>query len=130
MLQVVIASYQVSKSLMGPRPGGDTAVVSGVGTIESLPRRTIDYPDTDGYELSILGVPDAWGDLTVQQYRVDASNNFTVINTKMITAAERAQGVLKFAGASWVRARADPQNDPKGAPQGVDLIVVSKGTTP
>jgi hypothetical protein len=130
LLQVVIASYQVSKSLMGPRPGGDTTVVSGVGTIESLPRRTIDYPATDGYELNILGIPDSWGDLTVQQYRVDASNNFTVINTKMVTAAERAQGGLKFEGKSWVRATPDPQNDPKGAPQGVDLIVVSKGTNP
>jgi hypothetical protein len=57
------------------------------------------------------------------------TRNLTVVNTKMVTAAERVQGVLQFAGDTWVRARADPQNDPKGAPQGVDLIVVSKGTT-
>ncbi len=118
---------------MGPRPGGDTSVISGVGTIESLPRRTITYPDTEGYELSVLGIPDAWGDFTVQQYRVDAGNNFTVMNTKTVKAAERAQGVLKLDGRSWVRAPADPQNDPKGAPQGVDLIVISatgQGTNP
>jgi hypothetical protein len=129
MLQVVIASYQVSKSLMGPRAEGDVAMVPGVGTIELLPRRTIDYPDTDGYQLSIHGIPDAWGDVTVQQYRIDASNNFTVINTAMVKAADRPQGVLTFSGTSWVRARADPQNDPKGAPQGVDLIVVNSAAS-
>jgi hypothetical protein len=48
----------------------------------------------------------------------------------VVTRRERAQGGLKFEGKSWVRVTADPQNDPKGAPQGVDLIVVSKGTSP
>jgi hypothetical protein len=69
-------------------------------------------------------IPESWGAVTVTQYRIDASNDLKVVNAKQFTAADRgAQGSLKVSG-KWLRA--SPRNDdPKGAAQGADLIVVS-----
>jgi hypothetical protein len=127
MLQVIIANYQVSSSLMGPIPGGNDEVLEfpGIGKLADMTypdRRSFAYPDKDGYDLKIKSIPESWGDVTVKQYRIDASSNFSVVSTKVFTAADRAQG-LKISG-KWARATART-DDPKGAAQGADLIVVS-----
>lgn len=57
-----------------------------------------------------------------------ASNSFALVSTKVVKLAERTPGGLTVAGA-WQRARANPPDDPMGAPQGVDLVVVT-GTAP
>jgi hypothetical protein len=126
LLQVIIANYQIAASLMGPIPGGndEELTVPGLGKLADMTypdRRSFHYPDKDGYDLSISSIPASWGDLTIEQYRIDASNDFKVVNTKQVTAAD-AQAGLTVSG-KWVRAT--PSNDdPKGAAQGADLIVV------
>jgi xylan 1,4-beta-xylosidase len=131
MLQVVIANYQIAKSLMGPIPGGNEEALEfpGVGHLADLTyldRRTFDYPDKDGYALTIKSIPESWGDVTVKQYRIDARNDFADVNTKVIKVADRPQGSLTVSGA-WARATAST-DDPEGAEQGVDLIVVTGAT--
>jgi xylan 1,4-beta-xylosidase len=123
-LQVVIANYQISTSLMGPIPGGNEESLMGLATMTYLDRRTFTYPDKDGYALTVKSIPDSWGDVTVKQYRIDANNSFSVVNTKVFTTTDRAQGSLTVSG-SWIHATASPPNDPKGAAQGLDLIVVT-----
>jgi xylan 1,4-beta-xylosidase len=123
-LQVVIANYQISTSLMGPIPGGNDESLMGLATMTYLDRRTFMYPDKDGYALTIKSIPTSWGDVTVKQYRIDANNNFAVVNTKVVKTTDRPQGSLTVSG-SWVHATASPPNDPKGAAQGLDLIAVT-----
>jgi len=45
-LQVVIASYQISTTLMGDSVLEENIIVTNMSY---LPRRTITYPDTEGY---------------------------------------------------------------------------------
>jgi hypothetical protein len=128
LLQVIIANYQISASLMGPIPGGNEEElnVPGLGKLADMTypdRRSFKYPDKDGYDLTINAIPEAWGDVTVTVYRIDANNDFKAVDTKMFSAAARAQGGLTVSG-KWIRA-AISSNDPKGAAQGADLIVVS-----
>jgi xylan 1,4-beta-xylosidase len=128
LLQVLIANYQVAKSLMGPIPGGNDEELQapGLGKLADMTypdRRNFSYPDKDGYDLTIKSIPEAWGDVTVKQYRIDAGNSFKLVNMKTITAADRAQGGLNVPG-KWARATPSA-DDPKGAAQGADLIVVS-----
>jgi hypothetical protein len=77
--------------------------------------------------VTITSIPASWGDLTVTQCRIDASNGFKVVNTSMLDAAARASGSLTVSG-KWARA-APSNDDPKGAAQGADLIVVSSNAT-
>ena len=96
-LQIVVANYQIAASLMGPIPGGNDEEIDapGLGHLASmtyLDRRTFTYPDKDGYALTITSIPDAWGDVTVEQYRIDASNDLTLVNTQVSKAADRTQG--------------------------------------
>lgn len=128
-LQVVIANYQVAKSLMGPIPGGndESLDVPGLGHLADmtyLDRRTFTYPDKDGYALTVKSIPASWGDVTVKQYRIDASNDLTLVSTKVNKAAERTAESLTVSGA-WTHARASTTDDPKGAAQGLDLIVIT-----
>ncbi len=131
-LQVVIANYQISTSLMGPIPGGNQEAITipGMGTAATmtyLDRRTFTYPDANhGYDLTIQSIPASWGDVTVKQYRIDANNSLALVTTTVVKATDRPQGSLTVSG-SWVRAAPSPPNDPKGAPQGLDLIVLTGG---
>jgi xylan 1,4-beta-xylosidase len=127
-LQVVIANYQIAKSLMGPIPGGNDEELDapGLGHLASMTypdRRSFTYPDKEGYALTIKAIPESWGDVTVKQYRIDASNDLTLVATKVTKAAERARGSISVTGA-WAHAAASA-DDPKGAAQGLDLIVVT-----
>jgi hypothetical protein len=129
-LQVVIGNYEISTSLMGPIPGGNQEAINipGMGTAATmtyLDRRKFTYPDNAGtYALTIKSIPNSWGDVTVKQYRIDANNNLALATTTVVKATDRPQGSLTVSGA-WVHAPASPPNDPKGAAQGVDLIVVT-----
>lgn len=129
-LRVVIANYQISKSLMGPIPGGNDEELDapGLGHLASMTypdRRSVTYPNKEGYALTINAVPDSWGDVTVKQYRIDANNDFTLVSTKVTKATERPQGSLSASGA-WAHALPSPDDpNPKGAEQGLDLIVVT-----
>ncbi len=128
-MRVVIANYELSPTLMGPIEGGNDYVLKSdlgttLATFTLLDRRTITYPKREGYALTVTNVPQEWGDVTVKQYRVDASNDMKLMNTVVSKAAERAQGSLNVSG-SWVHATANPPSDPDGADQGVDLIVLA-----
>jgi hypothetical protein len=130
-LQVLLANYQIPKSLQGPIPGGNDEMITvpGLGYLATMTypeRRSFTYTDKEGYALTIKSIPEAWGDVTLKQYRIDANNDFKLINTTMSKAADRAQGSLSIAGAAWAHARpgADDPN-PKGAEQGLDLLVVT-----
>lgn len=129
-LQVVIANYQISKSLMGPIPGGNDEEldVPGLGHLASMTypeRRSFTYPDKEGYTLTINAIPESWGDVTVEQFRIDATNDLKLVDTKTMKVADRPLGTLSISG-TWAHAR--PSSDdpnPKGAEQGLDLIVVT-----
>ena len=71
-LQVAIASYHVPENLMGPSVLEEDITVT---IMSYLPRRTIMYPNTKGYELTINNIPDSWGDVTVETFRVDAAEH-------------------------------------------------------
>jgi hypothetical protein len=129
MLQVVIANYQISTSLMGPIPGGneESITIPGLGHLANmtyLDRRTFTYPNKEGYLLTIKSIPDSWGDITIEQYRIDAGNSLTLVSTTTNKTTDRPQRSLTVSGA-WAHAIASPPNDPKGAAQGLDLIVVT-----
>lgn len=113
-LQVAIASYHVPENLMGPSVLEEDITVT---IMSYLPRRTIMYPDTMGYELTIKNIPDSWGDVTVETFRVDAQNTNMMTSTKTVKASERMQGSLTVQGAGW--------SATQGAEQGVDLVVVT-----
>jgi hypothetical protein len=113
-LQVAIASYHVPANLMGPSVLEEDISVT---IMSYLPRRTIMYPSTMGYELTIKNIPDSWGDVTVETYRVDSANTNKMLSTKTVKASERMQGSLTVQGAAW--------GATQGAEQGVDLVVVT-----
>ncbi len=120
-LRVVIANYQISSTLMGPIPGGNEEVITAgamgnLATMTYLDRRTITYSNNEGYALTVQNVPDTWGDVTVEQYRIDSSNNYKLMSSKVVKSADRPQGEIPLSG-SWAHAASDP-------PQGVDLIVL------
>jgi xylan 1,4-beta-xylosidase len=130
-LQVVIANYEISPSLMGPIPGGNEEEITIPGrgrlaTMTYLDRRTITYPNNDGYALTIKSVPESWGDVTIKQFRIDASNDLTLVSTKVSKASERMGNSVTVSGA-WARARPNPPST-KGAAQGIDLVVVTGST--
>ena len=113
-LQVAIASYHVPENLMGPSVLEEDITVT---IMSYLPRRTIMYPDTKGYELTINNIPDSWGDVTVETFRVDSANTNEMLSTKTVKASERMQGSFTVQGTGW--------SATQGAEQGVDLIVVT-----
>jgi hypothetical protein len=73
--------------------------------------------------LTIKSIPAAWGDVGLKQFRIDSTNNMGMVNSKLSKAAERTDGSITVDG-KWARAAAST-NDPKGAAQGLDLIVVT-----
>jgi hypothetical protein len=130
-LQVLLANYQIPKSLQGSIPGGneDELNVPGLGYLATMTypeRRSFSYPDEEGYTLTIKSIPEAWGDVTIKQYRIDANNDFKLMNTTMSKAADRPQGTLRIDGAAWAHARPGTDDpNPKGAEQGLDLLLVT-----
>jgi hypothetical protein len=63
--------------------------------------------------------------VAIEQYRIDANNDFKLINTAMSKAANPPQGNLS---TRCRRMRAGPGTDDpnsKGAEQGFDLLVVT-----
>ncbi len=127
-LRVVVANYEISPTLMGPIPGGndEPIFIPGIGllgTMTYLDRRTISYHDTEGYQLSISGIPPQWGDVSVEQYRIDNDHAFTRVSATVVRKQERAGRAVKVSGA-WVHAPAAPPADPVGVAQGIDLVVV------
>lgn len=145
-LRVLIANYEISPQNMGPIPGGnDEPLFTGpifipplgvdipapginLGTMTYLDRLTIAYQNTEGYNLSIKNIPLSWGDLKVEQYRVDKENNMTLVSSEKISANDRLSRWLPkpvTVSGSWAHAPADPPLDPTGVAQGIDMIVVT-----
>ena len=127
-LRVVIANYKISPTLMGPISGGNeyaiqTSAGKTLANFTLLDRRTISYPKREGYALSVVNVPKEWGDVSVEQYRIDANNDMKLMTTVVSKAADRSDATVKVSG-SWVHAAANPPQDPDGVDQGVDLIVL------
>lgn len=129
-LRVLIANYEISPENMGPIPGGNDSEITmpGMGvltTMTSLDRMTITYENTNGYNLEIRNIPQNWGELTVEQYRIDNDNNMALVDSRKIEKADRATGSVGVKG-QWVHDRnPDPAVDPVGVAQGIDLIVVT-----
>lgn len=139
-LRVLVADYEISPTLMGPIPGGNDTVIiipglGVLGTMTSLDRLTYTYNDTNGYNLEIKKIPEGWGDLTVEQYRIDNNNNMALINAWTINKKDRnhkgkdqdENGSVTVSGG-WVHAAANPPIDPVGVAQGIDMIVVHGST--
>lgn len=127
-IQVVVSRYQISPLLIGPLPGErDVPVeipgVGPLGTFTLLERRTPEYSDTDGYELVIDNVPDTWGAVRVEQYRIDRANDLTLVGTEIVPTEKRQGGRVSLSG-EWAHAEASPPADPNGVAQGVDVIVI------
>jgi hypothetical protein len=131
-LRVIIANYEISPLNMGPIPGGNTEVVAipGLGVLGTwvwLDRRTIIYENTNGYNLEIKNIPLGWGDLTVEQYRIDNDNNMALVGSWTIDKKDRKHhgkvGSVMVSG-EWVHSAPNPPLDPVGVAQGMDLIVV------
>lgn len=143
-LRVLVANYEISDQLMGPIPGGnDTEILvpglGSLGTMTSLDRLAYTYQNTNGYDLEINNIPINWGDLTVEQYRIDNNHNYELVASTTISLEDRARQSISVSGdwapggetivqnppppmgdgASWV---ADPA---PGVSQGIDLIVVT-----
>jgi len=130
-LQVLLANYQIPKSLQGPIPGGneERLEVPGLGYLATMTypeRRSFTYPDKEGYALTIKSIPEAWGDVTIKRYRIDANSDFQAMDVATSKVADRPQGALKIDGAAWAHARPGTDDpNPKGAEQGLDLLVVT-----
>ena len=132
-LRVIIANYEISPLNMGPIPGGNTEVVSipGLGVLGTwvwLDRRTIIYENTNGYNLEIKDIPLGWGDLTVEQYRIDLNNNMTLVGTQTIAKKNRKPHDPVTVSGAWVHSVPNPPVDPDGVAQGIDMIVVYGST--
>jgi xylan 1,4-beta-xylosidase len=141
-LQVLIANYEISADNMGPLnlpayPGGppipgnntEQIAIPGLGILGTwtwLERGTITYKNTEGYNLQIRNIPLGWGDLKVEQYRLDNDNNLKLVASWTVKKSDRGQAPLPVSG-SWVHSAPGP-HDPVGVAQGMDLIVV-KGST-
>jgi len=130
-LQVLLANYQIPKSLQGPIPGGNeeelnVPLLGYLATMTYPERRSFSYPDKEGYALTIKSIPEAWGEVTIKQYRIDATNDFELMNTTLSKVADRPLGTLRIDGAAWAHARPGTDDpNPMGAEQGLDLLVVT-----
>jgi len=131
-LRVVIANYEISPLNMGPIPGGNDTVIfvpglGELGTMTSLDRLTYTYVDTNGYNLEIKNIPLGWGDLTVEQYRIDNNNNMALVDSWTIDKKDRrhhGKHRSVMVSGEWVHSAPNPPSDPVGVAQGIDLIVV------
>ena len=127
-LRVVVANYEISAENMGPIPGGNRVEIAipgmgTLGTFDYLDRLTYTYADTNGYNLEIQNIPAGWGNLTIEQYRIDNDNNMTRVSSQTISVGARSGDAVSVQG-EWVHSEPDPPLDPDGVAQGVDLIVV------
>ena len=136
-LNIIIANYEISPLNMGqpildmfgnPLPNNEEQVyIPGLGLLGTwvwLPRRTITYEDTNGYNLEIRKIPLGWGDLTIEQYRIDLENNMTLVDSWAIDKFDRKGKSIMVSG-QWAHAEPDPPLDPDGVAQGMDLIVIN-----
>lgn len=144
-LRVLVSNYEISPLNMGPIPGGNEEdIYTGpiiipplgvnipapglfIARLTYLERLTLTYEDTEGYNLTINNIPTGWGDLTVEQYRIDNDNNMTLIDTWNIGKKDRNGGPVMVSG-SWVHSAPNPPLDPTGVAQGIDMIVVTGST--
>lgn len=99
-VRVLVSNYEIPAADLGPLTGGNDEVVPGVGTLTLLDRQTITYQNNAGYAVTVNNLP--WGSAasTVQQFRIDASNNLALVGTSQhsgssiaINAALPAPGV-------------------------------------
>ena len=147
-LRVLIADYEISPHNMGPIPGGNDTVIfipglGLLGTMTVLDRLTYTYQNTNGYNLEIKNIPEGWGDLTVEQYRIDNDKNMVLVGTQTIEKKDRkhkgksesvkVSGVWVPGGATIVYNPPPPIGDgafsyvadpAPGAAPGIDMIVV------
>ena len=70
-----------------------TRVVVALADMTYPERRSFDHPNKYGYDLTATSIPDTWNDVMVQQFRIDARNNFTMKDSETVSVAERAQGL-------------------------------------
>ena len=107
-----------------PKSGGPaTRPITTMWVMTSLDRLTYTYEDTNGYDLEIKNIPRSWGDLIVKQYRIDNDNNMELVDSWTVEKKYRGQRSVRVSG-DWVHSEPDPELNPDGAAQGIDMIVV------
>ncbi|WP_321817408.1 MULTISPECIES: GH39 family glycosyl hydrolase [unclassified Paraburkholderia] len=87
-VRVLISNYEIPAADLGPLPNGNDEVVPNVGTLTLLDRQSITYQSNAGYAVTVENLPWGSGACTVQQYRIDASNNLTLASTSKMTGSQ------------------------------------------
>ena len=81
--QVLISNYEIPEKLRQPRSGPDVMSVPGLFNMQLLPLRTVNYANNGGYNLTVSGL--AGGDYVVERYRIDASHDFSLIDSQKLS---------------------------------------------
>lgn len=83
-INVLISNYEIPAADQGPFPDppvvDDNFTIPGIGTFTLLPRRAVTYADNDGYDLTVNHVPAGGRGVVVSRYRVDDSDNLTLVD--------------------------------------------------
>jgi hypothetical protein len=85
-MNILISNYEVPESLRMQRPGGDT-VGEGRWTIHLLPRQSLSYQATDGFDLQVKGLaPEKI--YKVQRYRISDVWDYRLLSTVRLKGSE------------------------------------------
>ncbi|NMM04292.1 hypothetical protein HHL24_41395 [Paraburkholderia sp. RP-4-7] len=87
-VHILISNYQIPAADLGPNPGGNSFAIPGLATFILPDRRTISYASNAGYYVIVEGLP--WGSrmYSVSRYRIDSSNQMTLIDARQTNGAE------------------------------------------
>jgi len=77
-VQILISNYQIAPKYLGPRANGDVMHIPNIMDIQLLPRRSLNYSDNGGYDLTV-NLPGR-GKHEVTRYRISDSSNFAVVD--------------------------------------------------
>jgi xylan 1,4-beta-xylosidase len=87
-IQVLISNYEIPESLRKPRNGPDVMGANGLFKMQLLPLRTVSYANNGGYNLTVNGL--AGGEYVVERYRVNASNDFSLVDSQKLAGDKLA----------------------------------------
>jgi xylan 1,4-beta-xylosidase len=100
-LQVIISNYQIAPKSLGPRPQGDILHIPNIMDITLPPRRSIDYHQNDGYDLS---VDVGQGKHTVTRYRISDTENFVKMDEGLYSGPlVKLHAPLSAPGIEFIR---------------------------
>jgi xylan 1,4-beta-xylosidase len=106
MLQVLISNYQIASKFLGPRSNGDVMHIPNIMDVTLPARRTIDYHDNGGYDLTI-GLAD--GKYRVKRYRISDDRNFVLVDQSPASGPKiRLQATLPAPGIEFIKIERTP----------------------